>query len=609
LTAGIIFGLAIPYACQSAVAAEPKRVMLLHSFGRDFKPWSEYARSVRTELERQSPWPLEITDHSLLTSRSSDEDPEIPFIHYLSALFAKRPLDLIVCIGAPAAAFVQRHREQLFPTTPMVFTAGEQRRVQYSKMTDNDAVVAVRINYLAAIENILRVLPDTNNVTVVVGTSPIEKFWKEAIANDVEPLANRITFSWTDHLSFEELLKSATALPRRSAIFWELMIVDAAGVVHEGSNQLTKLHAVASAPIFSYDESFFLGREIVGGPLLLISDTSRQTAAVGVRILGGEKAGDIKVPAIEFTTPQFNWREMQRWSIPESRLLPESQIHFRDPTAWEQYHQEIVAVSAALLLQAALITWLFYEIGRRQRAEIKSRSAMIELTHMNRRAAAGQLSASLTHEVIQPLTGMVAGASAALRWLRADKPNVEKAEAALEAIAAAGHRACDIVASVRAMFKKEAPQKVPTDINQTIRTVLSIVRVELQKHGVELQTQLNERLPTVQGDKVQLQQVVLNLVMNGIEAMQSVSPRVLKVQTDQPKAGTVRVSIEDTGVGIDPSDLNQIFKPLFTSKSTGMGMGLSICRSIIESHGGRIWASAAVNRGSIFQFELPINSA
>src|SRR5262249_7369634 len=158
----------------------------------------------------------------------------------------------------------------------------------------------------------------------------------------------------------------------------------------------------------------------------------------------------------------------------------------REYGAWQQYRPQIIAICAALLLQASLISWLFYEIGRRQRAEIQSRSAMAELTHMNRRAAAGQLSASLTHEVNQPLAGIVTRASAALRWLRADKPNVEKAEAALEGIVAAGHRASDIVASVRAMFKKEAPQKVSTDINQIVRSVLSIVQVELQKHGVEV---------------------------------------------------------------------------------------------------------------------------
>ena len=248
--AALVIFLAVSLGCPAAFAAESKRVMLLHSFGRDFKPWSEYAKSIRTELVQQSPWALDITEHSLVTARSSNENPEAPFVQYLRALFAEHPLDLIVSIGAPAAAFVQRHRHELFADTPMVFTAVDERRVQYSILTANDAVVAVRINYLAALENILRVLPDTKNVTVVVGTSPIEKFWKDEIAKEVEPLTNRITLSWTDQLSFEELLKHAAALPPQSAIFWELMIVDAAGVVHEGNAALARLRKWLTRPFF-----------------------------------------------------------------------------------------------------------------------------------------------------------------------------------------------------------------------------------------------------------------------------------------------------------------------------------------------------------------------
>jgi len=171
-----------------ASAAEPKRVLILHSFGRDFRPWGEYARTIRAELERQSPWPLDLHEHSLVTARTSDENPEVPFVEYLRALYAKNRPDLIVSIGAPAAAFVQRHRQQIFLGTPMVLAVVDQRRVQYSVLTDNDAVVAVAIDYFAAIENILRVLPDTKSITVVVGTSPIEKFWKEAIGKELETI-------------------------------------------------------------------------------------------------------------------------------------------------------------------------------------------------------------------------------------------------------------------------------------------------------------------------------------------------------------------------------------------------------------------------------------
>jgi signal transduction histidine kinase len=600
--AGIIFFLMALFACQVALAAEHKRVMLLHSFGQDFKPWSEYAKDIRAELKRQSPWPLDIIENSLVTARFSDENPEAPFVEYLSALFAERPLDVIVSIGAPAADFVQRHRRRLFPTTPMVLTAVDQRRVQYSNLTGNDVAVAVNINYLSAFENILQVLPDTKDVIVVVGSSPIEKFWKEAIGKQAAPLTNRIKLSWTDELPFEELLKQASALPPHTAIFWELMIVDAAGVVHEGNLPLERLHAVANAPIFSYDESFF-GNGIVGGPLLLVADTSRLTATVAVRILKGEKAGDIKVSPVEFSAPRFDWGQMQRWGISEKNLPPGSEILFRDPTVWEQYRAHILAVTAAILIQAALIFWLLYEHWRRQRAEILARNTMSELSHVNRLATAGQLSASIAHEVNQPLAGIVANAQAALRWL--EKANVGEVREGLKRIVSEGHRASDIITNLRAMFKSDVQEKALVDINKLVLSVLALVRIDLQKHEIKLQTQLDDRIPQVLGNQVQLQQVISNLVMNAIESMGSSQTRALRIKTEPSQSNTVQVSIEDTGTGVKSSDVAQLFKPMFTTKARGMGMGLSICQSIIENHDGRIWVSPGATGGSIFQFELP----
>ena len=574
--------------------------MLLHSFGLDFKPWREYAKSIRSELIRQSPWPLDIVEHSLITARFSDQNPEAPFVEYLRAQYTEHPLDLIVSIGAPAAAFVQRHRQRLFATTPMVFTAVDQRRVQYSSLTANDAVVALRINYLSAFENILQVLPDTKDVIVVVGTSPIEKFWKEAIGKEVEPLANRIKLSWTDELSFEALLKKASALPRHTAIFWELMIVDAAGVVHEGDVPLTRLHAVATAPIFSYDKSFF-GNATVGGPLLLAADTGRLTAAAAIRILNGEKPGEIRT-LVQFASPVFDWREMQRWGISESRLPPGSEIMFRNPTTWEQYRAYILAVIAAILIQSALIAWMLYEHWRRQRAEILARNTMSELTHVNRVATVGQLSASIAHEVNQPLAAMLANAEAALRWL--DRANLEEVREGLKGIVSDGFRASDIITNLRAMFKHDVQEKTLVDINKLVSSVLALVVIDLQKHDIELQTQLDDQIPQVLVNQVQVQQVILNLVMNAIEEMSSSQTRVLRIKTELSQSNKVHMSVEDTGTGIKASDVARVFKPMFTTKARGMGMGLSICQSIIENHDGRIWVAPGTNGGSIFQFEL-----
>jgi signal transduction histidine kinase len=232
---------------------------------------------------------------------------------------------------------------------------------------------------------------------------------------------------------------------------------------------------------------------------------------------------------------------------------------------------------------------------------------MAELTYMNRVATAGALSASIAHEINQPLTGIIMAACAARRWLALREPRIEEARDALDKIESSGRRAGEIITSLRGMFKKEAPARNQIDINKLIFTVLAIVRHESQKHGVELRTELDETLPALEGDRIQLQQVVLNLVMNAIEAMQSASPRILSVRSCVSKPDFVRVAIEDTGTGIDPSNHNHIFNPMFTTKERGMGIGLSICRSIIESHNGRIWMTPGIDKGSIFQFELPRN--
>jgi signal transduction histidine kinase len=595
---------------EADAAAEPKRVMLLHSFGREFKPWSEYARTIREELKRQSPWPLDITEQSLISARSSDEDPETPFVQYLRALFAKRPLDLIVSIGAPAAGFVQRHRQELFATTPMVFTAVDQRRVRYTDLTANDAVVAVRIDYLGAIENILQVLPDTKHVAVVVGASPVEQFWRKEIAREVQPLEGRVEFIWYDKLSFEDILKHAAALPPHSAIFWELMSVDAAGVVHEGHTALARLHAVANAPIFSYDESFF-GNEIVGGPLLSVLEGSRQTAAVAIRILGGEKAGDIKVPLIGFAAPKFDWREMQRWGISESRLPPGSTILFHEPTAWENYRWQITLVAIALLFQTALIVGLLNERRRRRTVEVESHKRMAELAHLNRQTTAGELLASIAHELNQPLGGILSNTETAELMLESPTRNDEEIKTILADIKRADQRATEIIQRLRRLLTKTPVAAQSVDLNEIVREVIRILAAQFAAHNVTLKTVLIFHPLNVEGDRVQLEQVILNLVVNAIDALAKTTTdnRRIKVRTDLVDEHTAELSVSDNGPGVRPDVLKQIFEPFFTTKDSGMGMGLAIARTIVEAHGGRLWAENRAGGGAIFRLTLPVSKS
>jgi signal transduction histidine kinase len=230
-----------------------------------------------------------------------------------------------------------------------------------------------------------------------------------------------------------------------------------------------------------------------------------------------------------------------------------------------------------------------------------------ELARVARLTTVGEMAAMIAHEINQPLAAIVANGNAGLRWLKGQTPDLAEAQATLGAIVKDGHRAGEIIGSIRAMLKETAQTKVPLDINELIREVLALTHGELRNHGVRLQTELTVELPLVLADRIQLQQVILNLVVNAAEAMGAVTDRarILRVSSEINDPASVLLTVEDSGTGIDPKDMDRIFDTFFTTKSHGMGMGLSICRSIIESHGGSLSASSGDPHGSVFRAVLP----
>jgi len=246
------------------------------------------------------------------------------------------------------------------------------------------------------------------------------------------------------------------------------------------------------------------------------------------------------------------------------------------------------------------------DMTERKRTEEAFLKVQMELAHANRVATMGQLSASITHEVNQPITAAVTYALAARRWLGAEPPNFREVDDALSLIVKEGNRAGEVVARIRALFKKVPARKDAVAINDAILEVIALTRKEAANNGVSVRTQLAEGLPRVQGDRVQVQQVVLNLIINAIEAMRDVGEeeRELLISTRNESDG-VSVEVRDSGQGFAPETLEHVFEAFYTTKPGGLGMGLSICRSIIEAHGGRLWASANLPRGASFQFALP----
>ena len=587
-------------------AADPgaKRVLMLHSFGLRFKPWTSYAEAIRTEISQRGK--VDFQDHSLVTARMSSDKSDGPFVDYLHALNADQPPDLIVAIGAPAANFVQRHRNNLFPTTPMVFTAVERRRVDFQKLTEYDTVVASSNESPVFFENILRVLPRTKTISIVVGTSPNETFWREEVRREVAPLTEHVQFRYYNELSFEDILKDAAALPTDNAIFWLFMNVDGAGVAHESNNALLRLSAVANAPIFSHDGPYF-GDGIVGGPMQSVALLSKTTAEVALRILGGEKAVDIKPSFVKPAPPVFDWRQIQRWGISESSLPPGSTVYFREPTVWERYSWQIASIVAVLLIQAGLIMVLLREHHRRQFAEVQARQRMAELAHVNRFSTAGELTASIAHEINQPLGSILTNAETAEAILNSPSPDIPELKDIVQDILQDDRRATEVIRRMRALLKKAPFEQKQVDINEVVQETIRFFSALAIGRNFQLVSAISPEALPVLGDRIQLQQVILNLVMNGIDAMRDTPSeyRIISIRTSRAQ-NFAELFVSDRGPGIPKDKSKAVFEPFYTSKPEGMGMGLSIARTIIEAHNGSIWAENRDHGGATFRIRLPL---
>jgi signal transduction histidine kinase len=597
-------------ASIGGTAAQTKKIVVLHSFDRNFEPGATWSREIRDQLSRQSPWPLEIQEQSLATAQDRNDAADAEFVKYLAALYAGRPPDLIIAIGAPAARFVQRHRTDLFPTTRMLLAAVELRRVEPSLLSEQDAVVGVRFDQAAIVQNILRLLPETKAIAIIIGNSPNERFWVDEQKRILRPLLeNKVELIFYNELPFEAILKGVASLPPHSAIFYQQLWTDGAGAIYGDKDPLKRIYEVANAPIFTFDQSHFNG-EVIGGPMFSPAEGARPTAAAAVRMLGGEKGSDIKVPPIEFSIPRYDWRQLQRWNISENRLPPGSEVLFREPTAWQQYRWQIALIIAVILAQAGLISALFHAHRQRRLAEVHSRQRMAELAHMNRYSTAGELTASIAHEINQPLGSILTNAETAQEMLTSPRPDIEELKEIVDDILEDDRRASEVIRRMRSLLRKAPFELKQFDFSKLVQETVEFLSALALGRKVELESFIMPVALPIVGDRIQLQQVILNLVVNATDAMADMPSENRRISIKTARADNfAELTVSDSGPGIPLDKLKKVFEPFFTSKAKGMGMGLSIARTIMEAHNGQISAENRPSGGALFRIRLPLAEA
>jgi signal transduction histidine kinase len=488
----------------------------------------------------------------------------------------------------------------------MMILGADGRRIPAASLTKNDKAVLLDLDLPAYIANILQLLPGTKMIAVAVGHSPVERFWASELQRDSQPFTDRISLEWFNDLTFSEMLTRAASMPPQSAILRSLLSEDAAGIPYSQDHALETLRAASAVPVFGMGD-YQLGRGIIGGPLTQTQALGEQAAAVALRILRGEKPGSINPPSVVLGAPMYDWRELRRWGISEAALPPGSIVQFREPTAWQQYRWPVALVAATLAAQTSLIAYVLFQNRRRRAAEAEAAQQRQELAHLMRVSVLGELSGAIAHELNQPLTAILSNAQAALNLLGEKSPDLVEVREAICDIVAEDHRAGDIIERLRNLLRKGERKTELVDINELVRSTVALLKSELIGRHIEVETVFASGLPEILGDPVQLQQVLLNLFMNAMDAMAS-TPNALRRITTSTQAGQaedVEVLIRDFGSGIKPEVENQLFSPFYTSKPHGLGLGLTICSTIAQAHGGKLTLNNAGERGAIAVFSLP----
>ena len=550
--------------------------------------------------------PINLYTESLDLTRFNGPAYEESLQQVFEAKYREKPIGVIVAIGSGALDYVLRWRPALWPGVPVVFAMVDEPTAARLDLPPDVTGYLMKLRFADVMTVARAVVPDLKTVAFVgdpVEGQTVYRHWKDEIPAAIKGLQT-IDLSG---LPLREVRQRVASLPDHTAILYTGIYSDREGAVYVPAAALSLIAETANSPIVVTSETE-IGRGGIGGFVITPGSVGESAARLALRVINGASAASIPVSEGSVVQPIFDWRQMQRWNVSERSLPPGSEIRFRVPAGLEQYRWQISTAAIVILLQSGLILALFYEHRRRRDAEVEARQRMAELAHMNRCATAGEMSASIAHELKQPLTAIHSNAEALEQMLNSTALDLREIKDIAADIRRDDARASEVLRRLRGLVKRSAFEPQDIDLNQTVSEVFAFISVLANARGVALSCVPAPQPLRVRGDKVQLQQVVLNLIVNGIDALsdEPAGQRRITGRIRQ-KNGAAEISISDSGPGIPSNRLGQVFEPFFTTKEEGMGMGLSIARTIVEAHGGRIWAENRVDGGAIFRLRLPLS--
>jgi len=552
--------------------------------------------------------PVETYAENLDILRFPTERFQRIFTEYLTEKYAEQPPDLIILVFVGNLGIAGQLLQQLFPGTPVIVAGFTEEEVPLDQFGSLVSGIAQRVDPRATLELILRLQPETRRIVVIGGTAEVDRSVLNRVKDAARSFAGRVEFDFWGNRSMAELRQAVAALPPQTAILFSRMFSDGAGQAVISTQAGQSIAQWANVPVYVMTD-LALGTGAVGGSVGSIEAFGKRAGELARLILTGTAPASLPFEIRTDSVPMFDWRALKRWGISESRLPPNSIVRFRRLSVWEQYRWYMPGALFIFALQGAMIGSLLLQRTRRRRAELELQRNREELAHVARLSTAGELTASVAHELNQPLGAILSNAEAAEMFLKADPPALDEVRDILADIRKDDQRASEVIRRMRGLLRKHelAPQAI--EINEAVEEVLRLLSIDAPARKVAIKFEGAAGLPRVWCDPVHFQQVVLNLVLNGMEAMAGIpeGKRQVVLRTGPGDNGTVKVAVADSGPGIPVDRLPRLFEPFFTTKKEGMGMGLSIARTIVEAHHGKIWVENNSETGATFCFTVPVD--
>ena len=585
---------------------QPKRVLMLFSEGKDVPGNLMMEQAVRTEMQKASPYAIEFLTEYLDATHFSGEKHFQQFQEYLGKKYAGQPLDLILAFPSRDYTLAGELPDALFPAVPVVFVAVNEQEVPFAISKLGVTGIVQRFDLRGTLGMILHLQPETRRIVVIGGVSATDRATLGRIETAAQSLEG-IKFDFWTNRPVAELPNAIATLPEGTVLLFSTVQQDVAGRRFFTSQLARLLAPVASVPAYVLGE-WAIGSGAVGGVVVNSEDLGARVGKLALRVLGGVNPEAVPIEVATKGTPMVDWRALQRWHIKENRLPAEAIIRYRPLTLWDEHRNLILIFLAVLLAQALTITALLTQRRHRQQAEAEMVNQRVKLAHVSRVSMMGQLASSLAHELNQPLGAILRNTEAAELFLQQENPDLTEIREILADIRQDDQRAGGVIDRMRSLLKHRRVELIPVELGELLRETLALTASDAQARQVTISLQIPAKLPAVLGDRVQLQQVLLNLILNGMDALAEVAreERILTLRAECARGGHLQVEVSDCGTGIPPDKLPRLFEPFFTTKPDGMGMGLAISQTIIEAHGGKIWAVNNATRGAVFKFTLPV---